>query len=400
MNRHSLFSLSLAIFLGLMSCVPTTAVSDLSSSPTVVGTAVTPETATPIPITSTPTTTPPNPTNTPAATLTRPSPTLTATPFDFPEIWANSMTNRDYGIVWSVPEDWQEVTVSAPSPDSVFWQAWTNDLETASVELPPGQMRLTMHIEDNDSDAPNGVEQRTLWGVVVWTQEITGTDSDDFDLRLSLATVREPYQYHYQLDCSQFEQASAAEQAAFTAFCYYNWDFLFRFLGLCAVPMEQAMNSAEGQPVSDDWNHYFYLVPTGWLKLQGPTADRITFFSDPLVYNQPNECALPNGLMKLDFSVDPPGIFGTGEPDSVPDTTGYDETTIAAHPAWIQIVHSGDLMGPADVGTTVYIKGDVFWYHFWLLCMPPTDADVASRGAFKTQCDDILSQILASFEIR
>jgi hypothetical protein len=339
-----------------------------------------------------------NPTNTPAVTPTRPSPTPTATPFDFPEIWANSMTNSDYGAVWSVPVDWQEITVAAPSPDAIFWQTWTNDLEAASAELPFGQMRLTMYVENNVSDVSGGTKQRTLWGVLVWTQEITGTDSDDFDLRLSLVTVREPYKYHYQLDCSQFEQATAAEQAAFTAFCHYQWDFLFRFLGLCAVPMKQEADSAEGQQVSDNWYRYFYQVPNGWLKLQGPTPDRITFFSDPLVYNQPNECPLPNGLIKVDFSVDPPGNFGTGEPDSAPDTTGYAETTIAGHPAWIQIVQGGELMGSADVGRVVYIKGDDYWYHFWLLCIPPTDADITTQNAFQVHCEDTISQILASFE--
>ncbi|MCB8978026.1 MAG: hypothetical protein H6657_11445 [Ardenticatenaceae bacterium] len=399
MKRLGLFSLSFAVFLGLTGCVPM-AVSDLPISPTVGATAVPTEIPTLIPITSTPTAAPPNPKNTPASRPARPSPTPTATPFDFPEIWANSITNTDYGAVWSVPVDWQEITVAAPSPDSVFWQAWANDLDAASVELPPRQMRLTIYVENDDSDAPIGVEQRTLWGVVVWTQEITGADNDDFDLRLSLATVREPYQYHYQLDCTQFEQATAAEQATFTAFCRYQWDFLFRFWGLCAVPMEQEANSAEGQQVSDDWYHYFYEVPIDWLKLQGPTPDRITFFSDPLVYNQPNECALPNGLIKVDFSVDPPGNFGTGEPDGAPDTTDYAETTVAGHPAWIQVIQGGELMGPADLGMKVYIRGDDFWYHFWLLCIPPTDADVATQDAFKAQCEVTTSQILASFEIR
>ncbi|MCB9009155.1 MAG: hypothetical protein H6656_17650, partial [Ardenticatenaceae bacterium] len=84
MKKLALFSLSFAVFLGLMGCVPT-AVSDLPISPTVGETAVPAETPTLIPTTSTPTATPPNPTNAPAATPTRPSPTLTATPFDFPE---------------------------------------------------------------------------------------------------------------------------------------------------------------------------------------------------------------------------------------------------------------------------------------------------------------------------
>ena len=57
-------------------------------------------------------------------------------------------------------------------------------------------------------------------------------------------------------------------------------------------------------------------------------------------------------------------------------------------------------MGPADFGMTVYIKGGDYWYHFWLLCIPPTDADVAGQDAFQAQCNDTLEQILTSFEIR
>jgi len=124
--------------------------------------------------------------------------------------------------------------------------------------------------------------------------------------------------------------------------------------------MEQAEGFTEGQQVSDDWYQYFYLVPSDWLKLQGPTPDRISFFSDPLVYNQPNECTLPNGLMKLDFSVDPPGNFGTGAPGSAPDTEGFTETSIAGHPAWIQTIQDEEVIGPLASGTTVYIKEDYY----------------------------------------
>lgn len=395
------FVLCLSLFLGLMGCVPT-AVSDLPSSSTVTGTAVPSKTPTLIPITPTQTAAPPSPTNTPVARPTRPSPTPTATPFDFPQLRAQVSLNNDYNVAWNIPIDWQEVSSPAPSTDADFWQAWINDPEAVSTQHPSGQMTLTMFVETVASAAaqPEGTEQFTYWGHRVWTEEIEGSDTDSFDLRLSLMKLRAPYRYNYRLDCVYPEETGTAGQETFESLCRYTWDFLFRSFGLCAVPMAQDSSSIGWQQVSDNWYQYLFSVPGGWLIQQGATADRLKLLSDPTAESQPNVCPLPNGIIAVDFSVDPPGNFGTGQPGSAPDTAGYTETTIAGHPAWIQIVQGGELMGPADVGTTVYIKGDDYWYHFWLLCIPPTDADVATQDAFKIQCEDTISQILASFEIR
>ena len=328
MKRFVLFLLCLSLYLGLIGCVPT-AVTEIASSPTVMSTAVPTQTPTIVPVTPTLTAVPPSPTSTLAAAPIRPLPTPTAAPFDFPELRAQFSLNNDYNVAWSVPVDWQEIASSVASIDAIFWQAWANNSEAVSSQYPTGQMTLTMFVETvaGAEAQPEGTEQFTYWGHPVWTQEIEGSDTDSFDLRLSLMRQRVPYRYNYRLDCIYPEETSTVEQATFESLCRYTWHFLFRSFGLCAVPMAQDSSLTEWQQVSDDWYGYFFTVPSGWLIQRGVTADRLKLLSDPTAAGQPNICPLPNGIMAVDFSVDPPGNFGTGQPDSAPDTAGYTETT-------------------------------------------------------------------------
>lgn len=343
----------------------------------------------------------------PELTLTpSPSPTnsdLTPTPsptIQFPEIWSSFEVNSDYGVAWSVPVDWQEISLAAPSKDAVFWQAWVNTPEKIATQYPIGQMTLMLYVETVASTTiqPEGMEQLTVWGHSVWTQEIEGNKSDSFDLRLSLMKLREPYRYNYRLDCTHSEEADAVEQTTFESLCRYTWDFLFGFFGLCAVPMDQISSASEWQAVSDEENQYFFLIPAGWLIRQGPTPDRLNLLSDPTAESQPNICPLPNGIMSLDFAADRPGNFGTGEPGSGPNTEGFTEMTVASRPAWLQTVEDEELMGPFVIATMVYIQGPEFWYTLMYSCTPPTDTDSESQSNFKAQCEDVLDQILDSFQ--
>lgn len=341
------------------------------------------------------------------ATVT-PSPTksdLTPTPSptkQFPGVRRQFALNNDYNVVWSVPVNWQEISLAAPSTDAVFWQAWSNESEVASEQYPVGQMTLTMFVEPavNPAEQPEGTEQLTIWQHFVWTQEIMGMELDSFDLRLSLVKIRQPYRYNYRLDCTHSEEMDATEQSTFEALCRHTWHSLFRSFGLCAVPMEQqASTPGEWQSVSDEGNQYFFLIPAGWLIRRGPTPDRLQILSDPTAESQPNICPLPNGIMSLDFAVDRPGNFGTGAPGSGPNIEGFTERTVANRPAWLQTVEDEELMGPFATATLVYIQGPEFWYTFLYSCTPPTDSDPESQSAFKAQCEDMLSQILDSFQI-
>lgn len=342
-------------------------------------------------------------TATPIPTRT-PSPTSTP----LPEIWANSLISSDNLVAWSVPVGWQQVTRLLPTPTTQthFWQAWANQADEYPIFTPSssprnGLMLLTLRVEldEGSSSEPVGVETQTSWGQTVWVQEISGSEVAPFTLRLALSTVRDPYQYHLTLDCASPESSDMSDQDASIVLCRHVWNVIFPFFGLCAKPTTSKSELTGSHQVSDDWYQYAFEIPSDWLILEGPTADRLNFFSDVGAYGQPNVCPLPNGLMKLDFAVDAPGNFGTGEPGSGPDLEGFTAITVADYPAWIKTIQGGEAMGPLATVTAVYIQGPQFWYTFWLSCTPPTDADPAGQTWFKLQCEEAVTHILNSFQI-
>lgn len=149
------------------------------------------------------------------------------------------------------------------------------------------------------------------------------------------------------------------------------------------------------QRVSDDWYGYSFEVPATWIQ-EKPTRDRLMFFSDPTVVGQVGPLTLPNGLIKLDFAVDP---IGKGEPDR----TGVTPITVAGKPAWIiSLDYSGreesEAAGPPSF--SVYILGSEYWYTLWLGCTPPSGADAKVRDTFIAKCRQILDHILDSFQIK
>lgn len=254
---------------------------------------------------------------------------------------------------------------------------------------------------------PNQAQAVKIGAFSGWLQEEVNSDIFPYANRRTLFVEAYANRYALSLACVPPGEADAAETAVYIEMCDQIWQqMMFGFsvkpIGIAAECPEVTVppDHITWRRVSSNWYRYSFDIPAHWLEQRSVTSDRLGFLDDPAIYDQPNSCPLPNGIMAVDFSVDPPGNFGTGEPNSVPDTAGYAETTIAERTAWIQTVHGGELMGPADVGTTVYIKGNDYWYHFWLLCVPPTDAGAAEQDAFKAQCADTLSQILASFEIR
>lgn len=337
-------------------------------------------------------------------------PTKTPTPLPTPTftpVVANTLHNSDYGVAWAVPVGWWDVSDQLPPPTSSThpWSAWASEDEAAPLlsraSFPQGLMLLTLHVEPDEPSLPQplGEAGTTLWGQPVWRQEIEGADAAPFALRLAFSSIRPPYRYTFALDCAPPSDADPMQHEAFVAQCRHVWDFVSFSFGLCTLPKAASGETIQWQQVSDDWYQYAFEIPSDWLILEGTTADRLNFFSDAGVYGQPNVCPLPNGLMKLDFAVDAPGNFGTGEPGSGPDLEGFTAITVADHPAWIQTVQGGEAMGPLATGTAVYIQGPQFWYTFWLSCTPPTDADPAGQTWFKMQCEEAVTHILNSFQI-
>jgi hypothetical protein len=123
------------------------------------------------------------------------------------------------------------------------------------------------------------------------------------------------------------------------------------------------------------------------------TFDRRQFLSDSEVAGRTGPIEFPNGLVKLNFGVDP--MNGAG----AIDMTGFDSLTVAGHSAWMQRRTEGEMLNPSSSGVTVYIEAAEHRYTLGLECTPPTAADTAARVAFHTECQRLLDHILASFQV-
>ncbi|NUM48910.1 MAG: hypothetical protein HUU38_29745 [Anaerolineales bacterium] len=140
--------------------------------------------------------------------------------------------------------------------------------------------------------------------------------------------------------------------------------------------------------------HYTFEVPTTWQEIPFPLHPLETriFYSDRNAYGQPEECAFPNGLMKLEFATNPKSGFEF-------DREGATETTLAELPAWIKVTENEATLPAGSIITHVFLEGPRFWYTFDLTCTPPTGADEAVQSAYQVACRETLDHILASFQI-
>lgn len=318
----------------------------------------------------------------------------------------NDLNDLNYGIAWAVPVEWTDISAQLPPPDSSIhlWNGWASDPKAATLlaatpaTFPDGLMLLTLSVQSVKPSAPPppGEAGITSWDQPVWRQELKGDEAAPFALHLAFIAERPPYQYLFALDCAPPGEADTQQQEAFMVECRHVWNFVSSPFGLCAMPMPASEVTMAWQQVNDDWYHYAFEVPASWLLVAGTTADRLSFFSDPGVHNQPNSCPLPNGLMKLDFAVEPPGNFGS----SGPNLEGFTAITVAGRPAWKRTVQGGDAMGPFATGTAVYIEGRQLWYYFGLICTPPTSANPDAQAEFAAQCEETITHILNSFEIQ
>jgi hypothetical protein len=213
--------------------------------------------------------------------------------------------------------------------------------------------------------------------------------------------------YALSLKCVPPSVANTNDQANYEGLCQQIWeritaefsikDFSLRAEGCPVVPLTPVVT--EWRRIQSRWTQYSFEVPSGWLEQPDLSPSRVQFLSDPAVYDQRPDCPLPNGIMSLNFAADRPGNFGTGEPGSGPNTEGFTEMTVASRPAWFQTVEDEELIGPFATVTMVYIQGPEFWYTLLYSCTPPTDSDSESQSNFKAQCEDVLDQILDSFQV-
>jgi hypothetical protein len=321
-----------------------------------------------------------------------------------PEIWAMPMSHPDYRASWSVPVDWKDISGEwpKPTPETLLWNAWANEenavalLTASSSQVANGLMVLTIQVEPLDpASSSNGVETVTGRGQSVWFEEIADDEAAPFDLRLVFSIAQPPYTYSFSMNCLLPKGNDTFHQESFAALCRHFWDFVSYDFGVCTAQVIDNSDLSAWQTVRNGWYKYAFEVPETWLRPEQSTADQFSFYSDPHVYGQPNLCPMSNGLMKLDFSAQPPGNYEPGGPD----LEGFTAITVAEHPAWIKTVEGGEAMDPLATSTAVYIQGDEFWYFLGLGCIPPTGADAEDQSRFKAACAERMEHILNSFQI-
>lgn len=332
-------------------------------------------------------------TRTPVSEIPYPAPTITPEP-TFPFAPTEDLLSTEYGLTWSIPQQWQELSdqVMPPSRQTLYWRAWSDQVEGAAIfsESPPpfpaGLMLLLLDVEPEGASPfppPNSTPQETHWGNrrIVHVYEVAGEDAAPFSLRLGLSVIRSPYRYNLILAC---RAAPGEDLAQREALCRNTWR-LSRSFGLCAVPIAPAESWRQVSSLQDN---YSFEVPLGWSDQHDSSGYR-KFLNDPEAFNQPRICPYPNGIMALELY-----------PDAVANRTGATEITVGGRPAWIITRQGEEAMHPLDRATSVYIQKSVSRYYLLnLSCIPPTSADETGQETYWEQCPAILDHILQSFQI-
>ena len=321
-------------------------------------------------------------------------------------------TNVELGFAWDVPAGWPEVTEQLPAEGEVVYrQAWANQANVAQfLSGSPPLLQETLMVlsvrvksEADASFPPPGSQQETTpIGQQVAAQTLDGHDAAPFDLRLRYTIARAPYHYSLELGCLWPEAASDAARAAAEATCRdvwgrQSWDF-----GLCSLPAAPAAMTDAWQVVNDDYYGYAFEVPAAWQRAPHPTTDRAAFLFDQSVHTQPRACRLPNGQMAFSLDASP---FGNFLPADGPDLTGYEPLPDRPAPTWIrhhdetEVGIEGATVDGLTV-TSVYVRGDEYWYSLSFQCYAPSGSDDAAQAAFWAQCEAVFGHIFDSFQVR
>jgi hypothetical protein len=331
-----------------------------------------------------------------------PSPEPSPTPLPVPNDWSRFFY---YELFWSVPSDWQPLTekMSSPLADDRLVYAASGNHATSPPRPQASDGEMLMSLRAN-AELPAAAELRAISinGHSGWMAESSRMGPSHRSLFLQPPSNL----YALELACTPAPEANAADQANFEQACEQIWQRMIDELAVMDFGLSTDCPEIVGRPsatawrrVHSQWYRYAFEIPVDWLEQRGPTADRLQFLSEPDAFNRPVTCPLEIGIMALDLAVDAPGNFGTGATGSGPDVTDFTATMIGGHPAWIQLVQGGEVMGAAATGTAVYIQGPEFWYYFWLSCTPATEANAEEDSRFMAACADKTAHILNSFQI-
>jgi hypothetical protein len=321
-----------------------------------------------------------------------------------------TLVNDEYGVVWSVPQGWWELSdqVAPPSAQTLYWRVWSDQAEGAAVfsesttAFPDGQLVLMVNVEPEGASPfppPDSVRTelyRRGYLLHVWTYEVNDAEAAPFMLRLGYAVVRSPYRYNLVLSCLPPQSGNADQIAQHEALCRQTWDFVNAPFGLCTLPSDWSEISLDSwQQVSNRDYDYLFEVPANWPKVHDDPR-LLHFLSDSAASDQAPGCPWPNGLMSFNFAADPLDYYGAS---NRPDVAGVTETTINDLPAWVRTIQGEEGLQPLDTRVDLYVRGPEFWYTMTWHCLTPTDASEEEQTVFAQRCQGVLDRILKSFHV-
>lgn len=349
-----------------------TAVPTRTVAPTAETTAV--STQTPFPQPS------PSPTTVPAA------PTETATAILLPQITSQTMSNVEYGVTWSIPVEWVEITEQwpLPDPDTVYWDVWANQPEAAApLTLPPaslaeGVLVATMQIAPGPETPPAETTATIAWGQTVYQREMEGEAASPYAWRWEVTAVRSPY--HYILTFGCIPPVSMDQEGG--DFCRNFWDSVSFGFGLCVTAASSTPEATFWQTITDSWYGYSFEIPATWVAAPAVSGDTLTLLSHP-VHQQPIVgCPIPEGFMKVDFFANP-----QLDPDTAAAFTAI--SPLKGHPAWIRQLEDGEGGNFLAKSREVLIQGTQNRYLLVFYCSPD----------WSEQCEAVYSHLVESLSI-
>lgn len=353
---------------------------------------------------------PTRPSSTPTEEIQIPYPPPTSTPVPtLPFAGFETIINTEYGVTWSVPQGWWELSdqVAPPSTQTLYWRVWSDQAEGVAVfsespsAFPDGLLMLLLDVEpEGTSPLPPSSIPWELYHrgylLNVRAYEVTGPEAAPFALRLGYFVVRSSYRYNLMLGCLPPSGGDADQVAQHDALCRQTWHAVSFSFGLCTLPSDWLELSLDSWQVIDNLDYdYSFEVPANWPELLG-FPQELRFVSDPAVSNRNPDCPLPKGVMVFGFAAHTPDYFG---PNNRPDLEGYMETRVGGLPAWMRTQQGFEGYQPLDNSVDIYVQGPKFWYAMGWLCLTPTAASEEDQAAFAQQCQGVLDRILNSFQV-
>lgn len=321
-------------------------------------------------------------------TAVPPTPTETATHILLPQINSQTMSDVEYGVAWSIPVDWVEVTTVWPPPGkgTILWGVWANKpdawalLASPSALLADDLMVITIQMEPASETPPPYTTILSAWGQAVYQLETVGVAASPFTWGWELTAVRSPYQYILTFGC--IPPSTVMNRQDGNDFCRHYWDSVASGFGLCVTAAPPTPEATSWQTIADSWYGYSFEIPATWVAAPAVSGDTLTLLSHP-VHQQPIVgCSIPEGFMKVDFFVNP-----QLDPDTATAFTAV--SPLKGHPAWTRQLEDGEGGNFLAKSREFLIQGTQNRYLLVFYCSPD----------WSEQCEAVYSHLVESLII-